>query len=268
MYPARRAKPSKFRRNSSIAIGDQRIGQAHVSKYRAHEVGGGRRRGHRLERWDKPDDAPRQNVDVHLQEIMPGLRDRHLQEVQTNYSAPARRHGKRENKASRATMFGFKFDALASGAGADECFDVRIERRPPNGTLSQGQGLSRPKLSPRGVAWSSVRVNCRRAGTSRIQNRSLLEERQKSKPSRAKKELRVDVLSAGTGHPVLSTCLPCSWVCRKIGPRNGSGAVAAATDAAKSAYRNRASSTGEPICVKSRAGAVEPTCNNSDDPSP
>jgi hypothetical protein len=70
----------EFRRKSSITIGDQRVGQAHVSKYRAHEVGGGRRRGHRLERWDKPD-APCQKVDVHLQEIMPGLRDRHLQEV-------------------------------------------------------------------------------------------------------------------------------------------------------------------------------------------
>ena len=63
------------------------------------------------------------------------MRDWHLQEVQTNHSAPARWHGKREKKASGATMFGF--DALASGAGADECFDVRSERRPPNGTLSQ-----------------------------------------------------------------------------------------------------------------------------------
>ncbi len=101
----------EFRRKSSIEIGDQRVGEAHVSKYRAHEVGGGRGRGNRLERWDKPD-APRPKFDVHLQKIMPGFCDRHLQEVQNNHSAPARRHGKRERKASRATMLGF--DAPAS----------------------------------------------------------------------------------------------------------------------------------------------------------
>ncbi len=108
----------EFRRESSMTIGEQRVGQARVLKNRAHEVGSGCRRGQRLEHWYKPD-APRQQVEVHLQEIIPGLRDRHLREVQTNHSAPARQHGKRERKASRATMFGF--DALASGAGANEC---------------------------------------------------------------------------------------------------------------------------------------------------
>ncbi len=39
--------------------------------------------------------APRKEPDVPLQEIIPGFRDRHLQEVQTNHSAPAGRHGKR-----------------------------------------------------------------------------------------------------------------------------------------------------------------------------
>ncbi len=83
----------EFRLKPSIAIADQRVGQAHVSKYRAFEVCSGRRQGHRLERWDKPD-APRSKVDEHMQ----------------------------EKKPSGATMFGF--DALASGAGADECFHV------------------------------------------------------------------------------------------------------------------------------------------------
>jgi hypothetical protein len=45
-------------------------------------------------------------------------------------------------------MFGF--DALASGAGADECFDVRSERRPPNGTLSQEQCFIPPKVTAEG----------------------------------------------------------------------------------------------------------------------
>ncbi len=44
-------------------------------------------------------------------------------------------------------MFGF--DTLASGAGADECFDVRSERRPlaPSGTLSQGQCFIPPEVT-------------------------------------------------------------------------------------------------------------------------
>ncbi len=62
----------EFRRKSSITIEDQRFGQAHASEKRDNEVGGCRRRGHRLERWDKPE-ALRQKVDVHLQEIMPAF---------------------------------------------------------------------------------------------------------------------------------------------------------------------------------------------------
>jgi hypothetical protein len=78
------------------------------------------------------------------------LCDRHLQEVQTNHSAPARWHGKREKKASKATMFGF--DVLAIWAGADECYDVRSERRPPKGTLSQGQCFIPPgEVTAKGV---------------------------------------------------------------------------------------------------------------------
>jgi hypothetical protein len=45
-------------------------------------------------------------------------------------------------------MFGF--DALASGAGADDYFDVLRERRPPNGTLSQGQCFIPPKVTAEG----------------------------------------------------------------------------------------------------------------------
>ncbi len=57
----------------------------------------------------------------------------------------AREAGK---KASRATMFGF--DALASGAVADEVFVVRSERRPANGTLSQGQCFIPPEVTADG----------------------------------------------------------------------------------------------------------------------
>ncbi len=45
-------------------------------------------------------------------------------------------------------MFGF--DALASGAGADECFDVRSQRRPPNKTLGQGQCFILPDVTTEG----------------------------------------------------------------------------------------------------------------------
>ncbi len=47
-------------------------------------------------------------------------------------------------------MFGF--DAKASGAGAEECFDVRSEGRPPNGTLSQGQSFIPPKVTAEGCS--------------------------------------------------------------------------------------------------------------------
>ncbi len=44
----------------------------------------------------------------------------------------------------------FDLDALASEAGADECLDVRSERRPLNGTLSQGQWFIPPEVTTEG----------------------------------------------------------------------------------------------------------------------
>ncbi len=60
----------------------------------------------------------------------------------------AREAAAREKKASGATMFGY--DALASGAGADEYFGVRGERRPPNGTLGQGHCFIPPEVTAEG----------------------------------------------------------------------------------------------------------------------
>ncbi len=117
------------------------------------------------ERWDKPD-APRQKVDMHLQEITPGLRERHHQEVQTNHSAlksrpiiPPWRDGTGSGKRRLAwrPCSALTRNALASGPGADECFDVRSERRPSNRTLSQGQCFIPLEVTAEGVGWSSVR---------------------------------------------------------------------------------------------------------------
>ncbi len=74
-----KAVPAELSHKASATCREQRGREAHVSKYQAYklEVCGSRRRGHRFSRWDKPD-APRQNVDMHMWEIMPGWRDWHL----------------------------------------------------------------------------------------------------------------------------------------------------------------------------------------------
>jgi hypothetical protein len=89
--------------------------------------GSGRCHGGCPEGRDQPPHPARQEVDVHLQEVVTGAGRRELEEVQADAAAPACRDGQREEQAGRAQVVGLDTLALR-----DVCLNVRWQALPPD----------------------------------------------------------------------------------------------------------------------------------------
>jgi hypothetical protein len=105
-----------------VAVGDQHVGQTDVTEHRVNEVGRGASSRDRLDRGDEPD-APGEEVNVDLEEIVAGGRGGKLNEIQTDGATAAMRNRQREEEACWRAMLGL--DSLAGGAGLHEGGDVR-----------------------------------------------------------------------------------------------------------------------------------------------
>jgi hypothetical protein len=191
---------------------------------------------------------------------MPRSRDWYLQEVQTNHSAPARRHGKQERRPAgrpcsplTRLQVGQVLIKIWTSAARDGCRIEALSQRqcfiPPE-VIAKGGNMELSK----GESSKSRHLGC----TEPITTGETSEEQ-----AIACEEGTTVVLSAVTWRLALSTILPRSWYCRSMGPRIC--AVGAATESEKSARRNHASSAGDSFYVKMQNRTVDSARNLSDD---